>query len=142
MMLIWFRNCVHRSTFGRAKKNLKNRWTTAFSAAPTGVQASTTPKMKAETDQRSETLRSVRNVTHKITEVTNHTTFNIPQIFFTFYVPQQTYLLGNLGFASPCIIIHSNKSTNQMHQSLRFIARRSNTAQHVSGNLLPIIRIL
>jgi len=29
-----------------------------------------------------------------------------------------------LGFVSPCIIIYSNKSTNQMHQSLRFIARR------------------
>jgi len=44
--------------------------------------------------------------------------------------------LVNLGFVSPCIIIHSNKSTNQIHQSLRFIARRSNTAQHVSGHAL------
>jgi len=31
----------------------------------------------------------------------------------------------------------SNKSTNYMHQSLGFIARRSNTAQHVSGILFP-----
>jgi hypothetical protein len=52
------------------------------------------------------------------------------------------YSFFDLWFVSPFIIIYSNKSTTQMHQSLTFIACRLNTTQHVSDTFRPIIMSL
>ena len=48
----------------------------------------------------------------------------------------------NLGSVSPCISMHSNELIPTRCSNYRFIACRLNTAQYVSGILLPIIRSL
>jgi hypothetical protein len=45
-------------------------------------------------------------------------------IFLHAYVSPACLAFINSGFVSPCIIIYSNESTNQVRQSLSFIACR------------------
>jgi len=55
----------------------------------------------------------------------------------------QCQYTGSFAYAVPTFtMIQINQPTNQMHQSLSFISWRLNTAQHVSGIFIPIIRSL
>jgi hypothetical protein len=79
--------------------------------------------LKAVISTAACSIASYTELRHVRPSVRPHRIASWPQQEFSW-----NFISVNLGFVSPCIIMYSNKSTNQMHQFHRFIVCRLNTA--------------